>query len=166
MNRYCTRCCKEYDFKIISMEELDNLICPVCGQKIDKNSRKPRDTETENQIEEAIGEGFYTVFKLAYFFYLICGIIGIIFFTLKWNKLLYIDTALCLITYAFRFGGSVDYRRWDSLFIVLGGALGFYLFPSLEGVCVGIMAGFIVRHIFRTIIYRLFAKFIGWCNRL
>lgn len=166
MNRYCTKCNKEYDFKIVSMDELDNLKCPVCGSKIDKNSRKPRDIEAETKVEETIGEGFYMIFKFAYFFYLICGVIGVAAYFLGLDKLLFADTVICLVTYLMRYGRSYDYRGLDMMWIVGGAGIGYYYFRTVQGACLGIMVGLILRHIVKTIIYRLLSKFIHWCMRL
>lgn len=166
MNRYCTNCRREFDFKITSMEQMDNLVCPVCGGKIDKNSRKPRDVETENRIEEAIGEGFYNAFRFAYYFYLICGLIGVAAFFLEWYGILYVLTGISLITVFVRFVGTAGRRPFFLLLILTCGGIGYYLYGTIQGICLGVMVALIIGHIFKTVILRLFFGFINWCNRL
>ena len=35
MKRYCEKCQKEFEFNINSMKDLDNLVCPDCGEKME-----------------------------------------------------------------------------------------------------------------------------------
>ena len=84
MNRYCVNCQKEYDFKIKSMEDLDNLVCPVCGARIDKNSRKPAETGKNGKTAEGtIGNVVGGYFTIKYYFHFILAVIGLVAFFLS-----------------------------------------------------------------------------------
>ena len=154
MERYCTSCKKSFDFTIKSIYDLDNLVCPECGKKIDKNSRAP--VESSDAIEEKIGGAFQKIFRFFYVFYLGCAIIGIVAFFLHFSKVLYIATVVSLAVFAVQLMTGFLSFRWGLLFLPLGAAVGFALLRTLEGACLGIMVVFAVRHLIRDVIFRLF----------
>ena len=146
MNRYCVNCQKEYDFKIKSMEDLDNLVCPVCGAKIDKNSRKPAATGKNGKTAEGtIGNVVGGYFTIKYYFHFVLAVIGLIAFFLHLNGLVSFLSGL--------------------IFIPIGAVIGAVLIGELlRGICLGIVVVFIIRHIVRGFLYFVLAKLVKLGN--
>ena len=165
MNRYCTNCQKEFDFKITSMEDLDNLICPECGAKIDKNSHKPVSTgpnTAEKTVSNAIS-GYYTI---RYYIHFVLALIGLIAYFNEADKLLYIMTASCVILFLLQ----LFFRRTgfiSGIILVPAGALiGFFLMGKvLRGACLGIVVVFIIRHLIRGFNYYILSKLVHMGNQ-
>ena len=154
MVRYCTNCKKSFDFTIKSIYDLDKLICPECGQKIDKNSRAP--VESSDAVEEKIGMAFEKLFRFFYVFYLGCALVGIVAFFLHFSKLLFVATIVSLAVFAIQLMTGFLSFKWGLLFLPLGAAAGYFWPGGYEGACLGIMVVFAVRHLIRDVIFRLF----------
>ena len=166
MNRYCVNCQKEYDFKIKSMEDLDNLVCPVCGAKIDKNSRKPAATGKNGKTAEGtIGNVVGGYFTIKYYFHFVLAVIGLIAFFLHLNGLLYFMAFACLLTWLSQFLFGIVSFLSGLLFIPIGAIIGAVLIGELlRGICLGIVVVFIIRHIVRGFLYFVLAKLVKLGN--
>ncbi|MCR4940900.1 MAG: hypothetical protein K5930_12470 [Treponemataceae bacterium] len=158
MERYCTNCKKSFDFTIKSIYDLDSLVCPLCGRKIDKNSRKP---VVHTDIDGKIGSVFQKLFAFFYVFYISCAVIGGIAYFFNLNLLLYIMTGISLLAYVIQlFAGFMEFK--SGLFFLPLGAIAGYLFArTAEGACLGIHIIFAIRHIIRDIILRIIFFFIN-----
>ena len=164
MLRYCTNCQKEFDFKIKSMDDLDNLICPECGAKIDKNSRKPVETganSAEKTVTNVIG-GYFTI---KYYIHFVLALIGLIAFFLGHFGILYFMALLCVVTYLFQFlFGRISFLS-GLFFIPLGALIGVLVLGKvLRGICLGIVVVFIIRHLIRGFNYFILSKLIRMGN--
>lgn len=166
MYRYCPKCKKNYDFDIKSMDQLDSLVCPICGSKIDKNSRQPHDYVAEAKMERAIGRGINNLMWLGFTIYVILGTVGIILFLFDFDIALYILTAITIPTFLVKYARGSYFIDSAIPYLVLGGILGFMLFWSLDGICFGLMVGMIMRQVVRYLIMRLLFKALGWFSRL
>ncbi len=166
MNRYCANCQKEYDFKIKSMDDLDKLICPVCGAKIDKNSRKPDPVGKNGKTaDETIGNVVGGYFTIKYYLHFVLAIIGLIAFFLHMNGLLYFMASACVITWLSQFlFGRISFLS-GFLFIPLGAIIGAVVIKGLfRGICLGVVVVFILRHLIRGFNYFILAKLIKLGN--
>ena len=154
MERYCTNCKKSFDFTIKSIYDLDKLICPECGQKIDKNSRAP--VESSDAVEEKIGMAFQKIFRFFYVFYLGCALVGIVAFFLHFYKILFVATGVNLIVFFIQmFGGFMQFKL-GLVLLPIAAVAGYFWPGGYEGACLGIMVVFAVRHLIRDVIFRLF----------
>ena len=160
MLRYCTNCNNETDFPVSDFTGNKELICPHCGQVIDRNSRRPVDTTDTDRTESAIGRFLSGVMHLAYIFYMCLAVIGFIAFFLKLNTVLYVVTGITagvyiiqLITHTSPFPSGIV--------LVPVGAVAGYLLGGLPGACLGIHTVFFVRHITRDILYRLLFRLMS-----
>ena len=162
MKRYCKKCQCEYDFQIKSMTDLDNLICPVCGNKIDKESRAPREID---QAEQIIASGLSWYYTARYYFFMFFAILGIALYFLEIEKGVYAVTRIWLVTYLLR---NRRFFRSFSVCIacmVASSALSYkYIDRSLQGICLGILVVFAIRHMLKAFGYKLLAKFIRLGN--
>lgn len=158
MERYCVNCNKSFDFKIKSMTDLDNLVCPECGAKIDKNSRKP---VVEDNMDAKIGSIFQKVFHFLYIFYMLCAVVGIIAFFLNLSKLLYVVTAISLLVFVLQLLSGRNTFRSGLVFLPIGAVAGYLKFGTYEGACFGVMIVFAIRHVVRDVILRLIWALVG-----
>lgn len=166
MVRYCNNCKKDYDFKIKSSAELDSLICPGCGQPVDKNSRRPVDNSQQQKNYENIGKTMVGVMHFIYCFYLLISLVGIACYVLKYEKGVYVATAVVLVAFIIQFLiGQVTFTT-GFIFIPLGAVLFYYKFKTVTAACLGILVVFALRHLIRDIIFRLLHKFYRWCRSL
>ena len=134
------------------MTDLDNLVCPECGMKIDKNSRKPVEPD---HIDEKIGFVFQKIFHFCYIFYLLCSVVGIVAFFLNFSTVLYAATAISLIVFVVQwFSGNMTFKS-GLVFLPIGAAVGFFKFGTYEGACLCVLIVFMIRHLVRDIILRL-----------
>lgn len=169
MIRYCQRCKKDFDFNIKSMTELDNLICPQCGQKIDKNSRHPVDRAGTERVEQQIGQAIYSVMRILFFIQIIIAVTGMVAFCLHLYTAVYILTGITVLMFLSRFGRSMYCNAWTFLAMVAGAGIAYKFYETTEGACFGVLAGFaiywIVIYTIIRWIWRMFWKFMRWCQR-
>lgn len=161
MLRYCKNCQKEYDFKISSVKDLEHLICPECGNPIDKDSKKPIEGMQNHQMETAIGKAYSGMIYVGIVTILLCTILGSMAYLLKWNFVLYVVTLIGLAAYGFIYG----VLNLNVIYPVLGGICGFVLFHSLTGICFGMIIGIFVRRILTTIIWKAISFLVKWSKK-
>lgn len=167
MKRYCANCQKDFDFPIKSMKDLDNLICPECGSKIDKDSRNPAENVSaeSEKTEEAIGRTLALFVNINYFFFITLSLVSVAAYFLKMDKLLYTMTAISLGVFLIQlFFRSLSFPT-GILFLPIGAAAGYFIQKSIQGACLGIAIVFIIRHLIRGVIFRLIGKLISACSR-
>lgn len=165
MIRYCPNCRKDIDFTIKSMKDLDSLICPDCGSKVDKDSRSPEYMEVSrasDQTESAIGNTIGCFARLNYLFYVAVSIFSIVAYNFHWDKVLYISTGILLLSFLImRILGFYTFPT-GIIFLPLGAAAGYFILKSIRGACLGIAIVFIIRHLFRALFWNLIMKLTRW----
>lgn len=161
MLKYCTNCKKNYDFKIKSMTDLDNLQCPECGKKIDKNSSKPVDHSESDKVSNSLGKMFYNFARIGYLFYITISVAGIISYFLNWNKPLYITTGICVGFFLIQLIIGYCSFRSGIIFIPLGAAAGYLILKTVNGACLGILTVFVIRHLFRKLFFWIIGKIVS-----
>lgn len=160
MLRYCTYCKKDYEFAPLAVSGKENIICPSCGRVIDKNSRHPVDYSSTENIENNIGSSFASLLRMAYVFYLLFAIVGVIGYILQIDSILYGTTAIVMLTFMIQLCTGTLVFTSGIVLIPIGAFAGYYLFNSINGAFLGIHLVFLVRHICRDIIYTLIFKLI------
>ena len=159
MLRYCKNCQKEYDFSPLAVSGRQDLICPACGNVIDKNSRHPVNAEN-SEIELGLGRSVAGLFRMAYVFYLILGMIGAVSYVIGMNKLLYFVTAVSLIAFIIQFvTGFLNFHS-GLVLIPAGAIIGYLCFKTIEGACLGIHIVFLIRHLLRDVVFGLIFKLV------
>lgn len=164
MLRYCTKCCKEYDFDPLVVASTASLQCPGCGKVIGKDSRRPIDRRETLKMEENIGRGFYWLFRLSYIFYLLISTIGIVCFSFKFDKALFIITAFILGVFILQHISGYHTFKKGFIFLPMGAVAGFLIFKSVQGACFGVHIVFFLRHLIRDIFYALIWKLVKLGN--
>lgn len=165
MYRYCPNCEEEYDFKVSGAADLDNLICPACGRKVDKNSRKPKEPANEGQTEVAIGEAILTIYNVIYSFFVITGVLGMISFLLKWDILLYICTAVSILSYMRVNKEAGKEIGKGFLGVLIGAGLGWLIFKSIQGICFGAIVVLVAYYVLRMAILALIKMVMNWSQK-
>ena len=161
MERYCTNCKKDFDFEPLAVSGKGDLICPECGNIIDKNSRNPAGKEMVDETEEKIGRTFANLLHMSYVFYLTMGVLGVIGYVFGLDTLLYIATAISLAAYIIQFlSGTLTFAS-GLILLPAGAILCWFYFGTLRGACLGIHIVFLIRHIIRDILYTLVFRFIS-----
>ena len=164
MKRYCEKCQKEFEFNINSMKDLDNLVCPECGSKIDKESRRPVDPRIE-QNEEKIGRMMFGILGFNYMFFVVFAAIGVVAYYLGLDPVLYFTTAVNLIIYLSHIAGGSRNFRSGLVFIPVGAAVLYYFYRTPQSACLGVQVVFIIRHIIRDVLYTSIIKLARWGGR-
>lgn len=165
MNRYCVNCDKEFDFSPLEVSGRNDLICPECGQIIDKNSRRPKSNDESDKIENTIAGVFAQLLHMSYIFYLLCACAGVVGFFLKIDALLFLATAIALAAFFVQlFTGTLIFTS-GLIFLPIGAVCGYLIVKNIRGAFLGINVVFVIRHIIRDIFYRLIGWFIGFINR-
>lgn len=163
MKRYCTNCQKEFDFTIKSMDDMNSLVCPVCGSKVDKDSRAPelkKVSDGTDKTVDAIGKTLSCLMTLNYMFYISISIVAVVAYYFNLDKLLYTMTGISLGMFLIQlFSRSLGFRS-GIIFLPLGAAAGYYLLKSPRGACFGIAIVFILRHLIRDIILTIIIKIL------
>jgi len=162
MNRYCSKCCKEFDFPIKSLSQLENLICPVCGTKISRNSRAPVDSWATERTEDAIGKTILILSKISFLLYSSLSCVAVVAFFLHQDKILYIMTGICLSIFLLQKLFGFCTFRTGTIFLPLGAAIGYFVFRSIQGACLGVSIVFIIRKILWNIFFYLLGKFLNF----
>jgi DNA-directed RNA polymerase subunit RPC12/RpoP len=164
MKRYCEKCQKEFEFIINSMKDLDNLVCPDCGEKIGRESRRPVDPRIEEN-EEKIGRLMFAVWGFNYTFYLVFAVIGIIAYFLGFYPLLYVTTFINMSAFFSQLCRRNLIFRTGVFFLPLGAALFYYYFRTPQSICLGLQVVFTIRHLIRDVVYTSLIKLARFGGR-
>lgn len=154
MIKYCTYCQKEYDFKVKSMKELDHLTCPVCGNSVDKDSKKP--AESVVLPEEAIGNGLQSLYLFLYYLKWGCVLTGFLSYFMHWNIPFIGATILGAVVMLLQFG----IFGLGGILILIGFCLGFLVQGSIRGAGLGVLIMQLCYLIFRNLLGSLIGSLI------
>lgn len=160
MLRYCPKCQKDIDFPIKSMRDLDSLVCPVCGSKVEKNSKNPERVDDSDSIETGIGNAISIFFRIIYLFYFLFALPSMFFYFFSMSKALYICTIINLVFYLWQlifWGGRF---RIGLILLPVGAAVAFYFFHSLQAACFGVQLVFLAYFVIRGLLYELLFRII------
>lgn len=158
---YCLKCDFEFEYVINNINDLNNVLCPKCSNKIDVNRKKVIPSSKFVKNVDKISHGLIDFW---YYFYLIFSVIGLVSFYLGFNKFLIIFSIISLVVYFIElmFGFA---RNILGLFgLIISSFIGVFIFKDvLIGICVGscyifLISG-IVKIIFNFIINRLYRKY-------
>lgn len=145
MKKYCPVCEKEYDFKVKSMKDLDELICPVCGNKVEKDSKKPSRIAQGEQVEDKIGEGLSSMLSIWWYFRWICVFAGLIAYFWLPSTVFTVLAVLC--------GGISLFQYWNilpnALFLAVLAIIGYFFIGSYRGICLGFVVALLLQMLFR-----------------
>ena len=167
MLRYCPKCCKEYDFNIKSMSELDKLVCPVCGGRVDKNSRKPAQKVEGVTAEEVATKAISGWFSLRYYFLLIIAVFGIVSYHLGWINSMYVMTGICVVCFFTGFASFFGRGIFGLMLMALLAVAGYrFIEADAKGICYGLLIFFVIRHFLKSIGYKIMGKIINWTRKL
>lgn len=172
MLRYCEKCDKSFDFDIRDARQLDELVCPDCGSKIDKNSRPRMKGTSEDTVYRRIGNTYVIFITIIYLFSLVLACIGTFGFFTHLDKLLFIMTGVSLLSIFI----SIVSKRVSGLWILLfvfGAVLGAIIVSNVSGIanifrgaCVGIELAIVLRYIIRDVFYRLIFALGAWGGKI
>ena len=162
MVRFCPNCQKDIDFPVKSIRDLDSLICPECGCKVEKNSRNPDLVNNDDNIESGIGNAFAVFFRIMYLFYFLFAFPSLFFYYFSLSRLLFIFTAINVVFYLLqlvfwggRFAAGV-------ILIPIGAVVSFFVLRTFMGVCLGIqivfLAYFLIRGLFYDILFGIIRR--------
>lgn len=166
VKRYCTVCEKTYDFEIKSPDGLNRLVCPVCESQVGKESRDPRPKIEAERTEAKIGGVFARILRIAYLFFFVLSVVGIVAFFLKLYAVLYAVTAVVLVVYLIQLITGTTNFKLGVVLVPIGAVVSFLITRSIPGACLGVMIVFCLRHLIRDMIYRLILKLIGKASNL
>jgi len=162
MLRYCTNCKSDFEVEPAAITSKKDLICPSCGNVVDKNSRRPSAIDGDI-VSEGVGNFVSGVFRLAWLFYVTLSVIGFLCFFIHADTALYIVTAISLLAYFIQFISGNAVFTSGIVLLPLGALIGYFLIHGLQGACFGVLLVFFVRHILRDIIWALINRFISQC---
>ena len=155
MLRYCTKCRKDYDFSPADVSGPKDIYCPVCQNLIPKNSRHPVDRTYTDKVETNLGNAVSIIFRIAYVFYMVVALIGVAAFLTKLDIILYVATGVALFAFVTQlFMKTLVFRR-GLILLPIGALIGFLIFRTPQGACLGVNIVFLIRHLIRDIIYRI-----------
>ncbi len=159
MLRYCANCKKEFEFSPLAVSGKEALICPECGNIIDKNSRHPAD-QAAASTEEGLGRAVGWFFRFCYVFYLVLGVLGVIGYVTGIYGLLYAATIISISAYIIQlFTGTLAFTS-GVILIPIGAALGYFFFGGIAGACLGVHIVFLARHVLRDIVYSIIIRLV------
>ena len=160
MLRYCPRCRKDFDFEPKAVSGAGDIYCPECGNVINKNSRHPIDHAATDRMEQGIGNVFAWLLKIAYIYYLIVALIGVLGFIFKIDMMLYIATGIAVGSFLIQFFMGTLVFKSGFLWLPAGAAAGYFIFKSIQGACLGVDVVFLVRHLLRDVLFRIINKLV------
>lgn len=158
---YCESCDSEFKYEVNNMNDLKNVTCPKCNNKINPKSKKiiPL-TKTEKTVDNIAN----TVINIYFYFYLVTSTLGLIFYFTKQTKLFEFTTILIII------GIIIDYLRgytrniFGTLGLIISIGLGIYLINDIKigaflGITVCTFISSFIKQIINKIINKLFRKY-------
>ena len=158
---YCEYCDLEFDYEVNNMNDLKNVTCPKCNNKINPKSKKiiPL-TKTEKTVDNIAN----TIINIYFYFYLVTSTLGLIFYFTKLTKLFEIIGVLIII------GIIIDYLRgytrnlFGTLGLIISIGIGIYLLNDIKigallGITVCTFISSFIKQILNKILNKLFRKY-------
>ena len=93
---YCPSCKLEFEYNVNNMEELNNVFCPNCNNRVSNNYVRPK---TLSKADRVAGSIFSKILKIYFWFYLIISIIALSFYLIGLTNLFIITTSIALALY-------------------------------------------------------------------
>lgn len=158
---YCGSCDFEFEYEINSMDDLKNVICPRCNQKINPKSKK---YVPLTKTEKTMGNVTYTVINIYYYFYLVTSILGLIFYFFKLMKPFEIVSFLIILGIIIDYLMGYTRNLFGTIGLLISIGLGIYFMNDIKigtylGITVCTFLSSFIKQIINKIINKLFRKY-------
>ena len=158
MKAYCNKCDYEFEYKLNSINDLDNLKCPKCNEKVSPKSKKLR---IPTKHEEKMDNILYGILHFLRIIYLFIAIIGIIGYFHHHETLLIICTVLCVVLYSIERIIGLNYLSFLLIatilsFIICINKIGGVVDCIFLSICIGFAVSTVIREIYILIIDFIF----------
>ena len=165
-NIHCKNCNHKFEYNVNNIDDLKNITCPRCRQKITtKNSSNDNNSNSNFEDKLANFLAGFTIFSR--WFYLLASILGIVLYCFKLYNITFIMSIVCLIFYIFERILHVSFFR---ILIYLIIVLFIYLkarydLPYIRCLSLATSISFLIESVFRFIRMIIFSKIIKWASK-
>lgn len=125
---------------------------------VEESNKQEANSKPEAKKELTAGDVMDKAASVAYWFYAVLAAAAIVTYAINQNKALYIITGVLVVASVIQFFIGWVWSRLGILLIPVGIGFGIYLWGGLRGACLGIAIAFLIRHIFREIVWKVLLK--------
>lgn len=159
--KYCEDCNQKFEYIVKNINELNEITCPKCGKKTNKDYKK---TEPPSKLEKKLDKIIHKILNFYYYFYFIFSVIGIIGHLLEINKLLIISTIICITMYIIELIIGFTRNIFGLCGIIISVIIGNiilkdFIIGSSLGICYMLLISNIIKIIINLIINKLYRKY-------
>lgn len=149
---YCNNCNIEIDFKINSLEELDNAHCPNCHNKINLRMK-----ESIPSTSKPLSKKASKAYNFWYYFHFIFSIIGLILYYFNFNIFGFIISIINLIVHLGESLIGLNRNYLGNIGLIICSIISIIATKNiLNGIGIGISITFIITSIIQFIINLIF----------
>lgn len=168
---HCKNCNYKFEYNVNNMDDLKNVTCPKCRQKItikskDDNNHNNHNNENSN-FEDKLGNFLAGFTMFSRWFYLLAAIVGIVLYCFKIYSVSFILSIICLVFYLLERIFHISFFRILIYLIIL---LFIYLkarydLPYIRCLSLATSISFLIESVLRFIRMIIFSKIIKWASK-
>ena len=149
---YCNICNMEIDFKINSLEDLNDAHCPKCNNKINLKMK-----ESISSTSKPLSKRASKIYNFWYYFHFIFSIIGLVLFYFKMNTFGLIISIINLIVHMAESMIGLNRNYLGTIGLIICSIISIIITKNLTiGIGIGISITFIITSIIQFIINTIF----------
>ena len=166
-NIHCKNCNHKFEYNVNNMDDLQNITCPKCRQKITIKKINNNYNNDNSSFEDKLGNFLagFTIFSR--WFYLLASIAAIVLYCFKIYNITFVLSILCLVFYLFERILHISFFRILIYLIII---LFIYLkarydLPYIRCLSLATSISFLIESVLRFIKMIIFSKIIKWASK-
>lgn len=153
---FCSDCNKKFSCEIKTIDDLNHLVCPICGKIVDKDA-KPFVLPSRGEMLVDKTAKFFLNF--CYYFNFLCSSLGLLCYFLGNMSLMYIFSLIMLVFYVIELLLGFDRNIFGIIGVFVFSIGGFYFFSnSVLGLSLGCLFCFLISSVIKIIINLVLRK--------
>ena len=164
---HCKNCNHKFEYNINNMDDMKNISCPKCRNKITDTKEKIEYESSSGKFEDKFSNFLGGLFTFSRWFYIIASVLGIILYCFKLYTISFTVSILCLLFYAIEKILHICVFRLaialiPILLIILRAK---YHLPYVRDITLSVHITFLIESIIRFIKMLIFSKIIKWASK-
>ena len=167
-NIHCKNCNHKFEYIVNNKEDLENIKCPKCRQRITKSNSNNNDYNNKNDNFEDKLANFLSRFTFfSRWFYFLSSILGIILYCFNLYSISLIISIVCLVFYIFERIFHVSFFRilFYLVIIIFIYLKARYDLPYLRCFSLATCISFLIESILRFVRMLILSKIIKWASK-
>ena len=163
---HCKNCNNRFEYNINNMDDMKNITCPKCRNKITNQKEEVQYKNNSKDFEDKLANVLGAIFTFSRWFYIFASILGIVLYCFKLYTFSFIISIICLVFFVIEKILHISVFRLaivliPVLLIILKAK---YDLPYIRDIALAVNITFLVESILRFIKMLIFSKIIKWAS--